>query len=191
MKHTLKVVLLTISILGLSLILTLVTSRRAQALVSTLVTITNGAANPVVTNNLGAPPASMVSLSCYLPVFATCTVGYWNLVTASGNLHSYSVPAGYNLVVTDIDIEVISSPEQSNVLSVHSAETGVIFLSDTMITDKNGHGAFREHLVTGIAFAELPSIVVANDSPTSFPSANFSVQGYLVAVPSPAASSTN
>jgi hypothetical protein len=221
-KRIQKVVILTFSILGLSLVVGLVTSHQVRAGVSALVTVTNDAANPIptsVTNSylnpivvnfpshLGVPPSKFVSLNCASFTTSTYTVvlggtgpssvqiqhlvqqcSDWFLNNVGGTgQDGYSVPSGYDLIITDI--EVASSSLAGNGVQL-TVTTGPgsgqsMVLQDTGTYDSNNAAAFREHMITGFSCTSLPGVTlnvagtqgaVLNVPPT------IDIQGYIVPI---------
>ena len=83
MKRVGRVVVLTLSIIGLSLILGVATSRSVRAAVSALVTVSNTSANPVPNQSVEAKNAFQTRV--YL--------------TLSSNSHQITIPQGQRLVV--------------------------------------------------------------------------------------------
>ncbi len=175
MKHTKKILLVTVSVIGLSVILGLVTSRQARATVSALVTVANGSSNPVVTSSLGSPSSVLVSLTCTNTSSATSAIcTQWSLNGPGGTEQAnYSVPSGYNLVITDIECSGTDAPGTLETLAVTVNDFGRFY--DVVTSDSIGVISFREHLTTGIAFSTMPSVGM-NGSPTL---RNLTIQGYL------------
>jgi hypothetical protein len=175
MKHTKKILLVTVSVIGLSLVLGLVTSRQARATVSALVTVANGSTNPVVTSSLGSPSSVLVSLTCVnVSSFSPGICTQWSLTTAGGTVQSnYSVPSGYYLVITDIECSGTDTPGTLETLAVTVNDFGRFW--DVVTSDSIGVISFREHLTTGIAFSAMP-VVGMSGSPVL---RNLTIQGYL------------
>lgn len=175
MKRMRKILLVTFSMIALSLILGLLSSRQARATVSALVTVANGTSNPVLTSSLGSPSSVMVSLTCtntsqFSPGFCTA----WSLNTAAGpEQPNYSVPSGYNLVITDIEASATDTPGTLETLAVTVNDFGRFY--DVVTSDSIGVISFRDHLTTGIAFSTMPSVGLAG-SPLL---RNLTIQGYL------------
>jgi len=96
MKRFFRPLVLTLSIIGLSLILGVATSRDVRAAVSALVTVANTPANPVPTQPVDAKNAFQTSLSLGLvPQAITIPVGQRlvvDFVTISGIAQSLSGP---------------------------------------------------------------------------------------------------
>jgi hypothetical protein len=175
-----------------------------------LTAITNTSANPVAVNfpsHLGVPPSKFVSLNCaafstsnytsggsftvdsaplrILHLVDQCSDWFLNNVGGTGQ-DGYSVPSGYDLIITDI--EVVSSSASGNGLSLKvttgagSGQSSV--LQDVGAYDGNGNTVFREHLITGFSCTALPNLILDESQvggltyPTN--SASFDIQGYLV-----------
>lgn len=222
MKRIQNIALLTLCILGLSLILGLVTSRQVRAAVSALVTVTNDATNPVPTSitntylnpiavnlptHIGVAPSKFVSLNCAsfttststspgsisptgitLPVHHLvdeCSDWYLNNVGGAGQ-DGYSVPSGYELIITDIEIVASSTAGNGLHLDVKtgpgSGQSSV--LRDFTAFNSHGDAVFREHLITGFACTALPDVMLDESQagglsgPTNTP--YYDIQGYLV-----------
>jgi hypothetical protein len=175
MKHMKKILLVSCSVIGLSLILGLVTSRQARATVSALVTVANGNSNPVVTSSLGSPASVLVSLTCTGTSSATPAIcNEWSLTTAGGTVQDhYSVPAGYYLVTTDIECSATDTPGTLETLAVTVNGFGRFW--DVVTSDTIGVISFRDHLTTGIAFSTMPAVGMNGSAGLR----NLTIQGYL------------
>jgi hypothetical protein len=219
-KRIQKIAVLTLSILGMSLILGLVTFRQVRAAVSALVTVTNDATNPVPTSinnsylnpiavnfptHLGVAPSKFVSLNCaqfststYTVVLGgtgsaplriphqvdQCSDWFLNNVGGTGQ-DGYSVPSGYDLIVTDIEVASSSGAGNGASLTVAtSAGSGQsTVLEDAGTYDSNGAAVFREHMITGFSCTALPALILnvaETQSPIPGNSFSFNIQGYLV-----------
>jgi hypothetical protein len=88
MKRFGKVLVLTLSIIGLSLILGIATSRNVRAAVTALVTVANTSANPVPTQSVDAKNAFQTELSVTTPNVAL----------------PVAIPSGQRLVIDFISI---------------------------------------------------------------------------------------
>jgi hypothetical protein len=93
MKRIGRIALLTLSIIGISFVLTLATSHKVRAAVSALVTVSNTAANPVPTQSMDAQNAFQTDI----------TVGF--------NSQDITIPSGQRLVIDFVAISgVVQSP---------------------------------------------------------------------------------
>lgn len=222
MKPIRKILALTLSILGMSLIVGLVTSHQVRAAVSALVTVTNDAANPIptsVTNSylnpivvnfpshLGVPPSKFVSLNC--AAFSTstytivlggpgsssvqiqhlvqqCSDWFLNNVGGAGQ-DGYSVPSGYDLIITDIEVASSSlggNGVQLNVTTGPGSGQSTV-LQDAGTYDSYGAAVFREHMTTGFSCTALPGVTLnvsgLQGPPQGLPP-TVDIQGYIVPI---------
>ena len=113
MKRIGRIALLTLSILGLSFVLTLATSHKVRAAVSALVTVSNTAANPVPTQSVDAQNAFQTSF----------TLGF--------DVVPVTIPSGQRLV---IDFVAIDGAVQSNDGPIQP----VIFFNSTLTGGGSG-----------------------------------------------------
>ena len=81
-----------------ALVIGLAAPKTVHALVSALVTVTNTSANPVPTTDVMRSVAQNVELQCHI------FQGGCFLVSPTGNLSTFTVPSGSNLVITDVEI---------------------------------------------------------------------------------------
>jgi len=207
----LKRLLIAVGAIALvAVVISLVAPNALRAGVSALVTVTNDVTNPIptsVTNSysnpivvnfpshLGVPPSKFVSLNCAKfttgsrPVFLSsaqvyqCSDWFLNNVGGTGQ-DGYSVPSGYDLIITDIEVASSSLSGNGLLLNVAtSAGSGQsTVLQDAGTSDSNGYGVFREHLITGFSCTALPALtleVVGQSLAVSTPP-SFNIQGYLV-----------
>jgi hypothetical protein len=92
MKRIGRIALLTLSILGVSFILTLATSHKVRAAVSALVTVSNTSANPVPTQSVDAENAFQTSF----------TLGFDNV--------PITIPSGKRLVIDFVEVNGFAQP---------------------------------------------------------------------------------
>lgn len=171
--------------------------------------ITNTSADPVVVNlptHIGVVPSKFVSLNCAAfstSTYATggsstpssiqfpvhhlvdqCSDWFLNNVGGAGQ-DGYSVPSGFELIITDI--EVVSASASGNGLQLN-VTTGPgngqsLVLRDAGTYDSNGYAVFREHMITGFACTALPNLSLDEAQTSSAITSNspsFNIQGYLV-----------
>jgi hypothetical protein len=95
------------SIVVVALVLALVSPKSMRAAVSTLVTVSNSLANPVLTEPATSTATQIVALYCNLSSAPGAGLLGCQLVMPGGGLgsSSYIVPAGQNLVITDVEID--------------------------------------------------------------------------------------
>jgi hypothetical protein len=110
MKRFGRISMLTLGILGLSLVIGLATSRQVRAAVTALVTVANTAANPVPTQSMDAQTAFQANL----------TVGF--------NGQSVAIPQGQRLVIDFVTINGVvqsgSGPVQPSVILASTLNGG-------------------------------------------------------------------
>jgi hypothetical protein len=110
MKRIGRIALLTLSILGVSFVLTLATSHKVRAAVSALVTVSNTSANPVPTQSVDAENAFQTSV----------TLGFDNV--------PITIPSGKRLVVDFVEIDGIAQsaggPIQPDIMFYSSLNGG-------------------------------------------------------------------
>ena len=110
MKRLGRISVLTLTIIGLSLVVGLVTSRQVRAAVSALVTVSNTSANPVPTESVDASNAIEYEVQ----------IGF--------NSQSIPIPAGKRLVVDFVTVHGVvnslSGPIQPDVLLQSSLNGG-------------------------------------------------------------------
>jgi hypothetical protein len=95
------------SLVVVALVLALASPRAVRAVVTTLVTIQNNLANPVVTEPATSTATQIETLYCNLSSAPGAGLLGCQLVMPGGALGttSYIVPAGQNLVITDVEID--------------------------------------------------------------------------------------
>ena len=94
------------SILAAALLLALAAPKSAHAIVAALVQVTNTAANPVPVFDVRASAQQYVELAC------TFTAGNCAQINADGSVvdAAWTVPAGMQYVITDVEISSAMSP---------------------------------------------------------------------------------
>jgi len=157
------------------------TSVRAVAEKITTVFVTNDAANPVPVNVVNRPPSQFVTLVRLGPF----NEGYRQQF-ANGDTDSqqFSIPAGFVLVITDIDVVFRRIPADAGksgtyFLTSTDAASGTVTRARLMTTlNSEGEGIDGQHLQTGIV------IVSTSTLGDTIPDSSFDVatlRGYLAA----------
>jgi hypothetical protein len=86
-----------------ALVLALASPKAARSAVTTLVTVSNTLANPVVTEGSTTTATQIVALYCNLS--ETSPLGCVQLMPGGGlGATTYTIPAGQNLVITDVQV---------------------------------------------------------------------------------------
>jgi len=173
MKRVGRIALLTLSVIGLSLILGVATSRSVRAAVSALVTVSNTPANPVPTQAVDAKNAFEETLSLGL------------------SPQPISIPAGQRLVVDFITIsgiaDSLTGPIQPTIILQSSLNGGgsASYYLDPAPSPVNIPGANQLYLaqpLTVYADNLTVSPAYAGFPPYTF-IFNVAISGHLVPVP--------
>jgi hypothetical protein len=128
MKRFGRISVLTLSIVGLSLILGIATSRNVRAAVSALVTVSNTLANPVPTQSVDAQNAFQADVTITWP-----------------NAQSITIPAGQRLVVDFVAIH-----------GVANSLSGAIQPSIILESSLTGGGSANYYLQPGPSPVNIP-----------------------------------
>jgi ABC-type transport system substrate-binding protein len=110
------------SIVAVALALALASPKTVRAVVSTLVTVSNTSASPAVTEGVPSMATQIIQLVCYAG--AQCVQ-----LMPGGALPStgYTIPAGQNLVITDVQINSPSGGgvDRIGLSPIFSATSGI------------------------------------------------------------------
>jgi hypothetical protein len=181
------------TVLLLALALQLVAPKAVRAVVSTLVTIANTSSNPVPVQVVKQSTANVVNL-VYDPDYLV-----YDQLLPNGTLVPYSIPAGEQLVITDINWQAVCANDGrgSNCISVagngvslalkfansstSSPYAGTFFSQATFTTDNGLLTAGKsETLRTGIATSQLPTPGFLQDCLCGVNILSLNLNGYLV-----------
>ncbi len=140
------------------------------------VNVTNTAANPVPTQNVGGgaathvgqPARNLVNLSCQFPSAESC-------------VQAFSVPAGQAFVITDLQWSVFTSLGQGNYEGVALTVNSNLVALVGGLVDGDGFALGQNHLGTGIVVTPGQQLSVTRVYGTSGFIHLVLVQGYLVA----------
>ncbi len=173
MKRLGRISLMTLSVIGLSLILGVATSRSVRAAVSALVTVANTSANPVPTQGVDAKNAFQTSFNLQL------------------NPQAITIPAGQRLVVDFITVsgiaDSLSGPIQPTIILQSSLNGGgsASYYLDPAPSPVNIPGANQLYLAKGLTvYADSLTVspAYAGFAPFTF-TFNVSLSGHLVPMP--------
>ena len=150
--------------------------RAAHAVAAALVQVANTTANPVPTTEMSRQANQTVEIACnaYTPGYGPPCV---QLNSQGGNIGNFTIPAGQQFVLTDVDATMIDS---TNV----GGQTGIIFVQDGTSREiwyfPNGGPTTQMHFNSGIAIAagqqlEIESLANPNVTPRVL------MHGYLTA----------
>ena len=175
MKRFGKVLVLTLSIIGLSLILGIATSHEVRAAVTALVTVANTSANPVPTQSMDAKNAFQTEV----------------FVLSAGQLHAVAIPSGQRLVIEYITIFGFASssagPTQP-VIQLQSHLTGgtsaTYFFEPgpNPVNDPTGRGVYLAQPVKVYADTLNMDLGFTDNSPFLY-QMNVAISGHLVPIP--------
>jgi hypothetical protein len=182
MERYKKFFLLAVSLGLLGVIVTVFGTKQAHALIATMVQVVNSASNPVpvagtvnMPTHLGQNPSSLITLEC---IVVTCTQQFADGST-TGSV--YTIPAGDELVVTDIDWRVSDPSKNAGDSVTFHLYAGGHPIYDTvgtnLLPDHSAAGA--DHLTSGIVLSVTPS----TDSPPTNGTVEVFLRGYLVPAP--------
>jgi hypothetical protein len=112
-----KILSKAVSVLGgislAALLIAALAPKVTRGVVASLVQVTNTSANPVpvgMATHLGVPPSAFVHLDCTYPPLPN-GVTVCQQILKDGSLAPFTVPAGKNLIVTDVEV-VLTSERQ-------------------------------------------------------------------------------
>jgi hypothetical protein len=172
MKRLGRISVLTLSIIGLSLILGIATSHSVRAAVSALVTVTNTSANPVPTQSVDAQNAFQTQLTA---TFAEAP-------------QQVAIPPGQRLVVEFVTItgDVFSPGVTQPVVILGSSLNGggsaSYYFSPVQTAVTGGLQSSMAQPVKVYADALLVSAGYAGATPTGF-TLSVAISGHLVPIP--------
>jgi hypothetical protein len=176
-----------------ALLIAALVPKATRAIVATLVQVTNTSANPVPVETVRQAASNFLTLEATgIPLFGA---GAWYQIFPDGSeaTSGYALPAGEQLVVTDVLVAVQCSgacPKagaQTSVVLPPAAgfgEVGPYYYVAALNYEADGFGgvfaAHSDHLTSGIVFSTLPSAHFNTgyglDSGESF---SVTIQGYL------------
>ena len=151
--------------------------RAAHAIAATLVQITNTTANPAITESIHMQASQLVQLTTPVQEALTPGTSYipMHQVTAAGySSAEYVVPAGQNLVITGIDVNLYSGKA---LLQLTSEINGALGISEMYLTNV---GFLQIRNSSGFVFPS-GSEVYLYDTPGYVGVLDANIHGYLTA----------
>jgi len=134
-------------------LITLMNPRTVHAVVAAaLVQVTNTAANPAVTQSVGAQAGNMVHLSCPVTLERTNFACFHFLANGSDPVESYTVPAGESLVITSLDVtpkDLTGCPGNYDLFVGTPSQVGAFLFVTTTNALVTTHFAYPYGLVIG------------------------------------------
>jgi hypothetical protein len=128
--------------------------------------------NVTMPTNLGIPVAGLITLFMH-------SGGDWSALFPDGSVVDfYALPAGHELLVTDISWLIESGTAGGVADFFLNGQNGQFVWEERQILDSNGMGVRSEHLTSPIPFPVLPTVYVSGavlDTP-------FFIRGYVVSL---------
>jgi hypothetical protein len=190
-----KILSKAVSVLGgislAALLIAALAPKVTRGVVASLVQVTNTSANPVpigMATHLGVPPSAFVHLDCSAPPLPN-GVTVCQQVLKDGSMAPFTVPAGKNLIVTDVELALTSEslctgfPLRSIVfIASLSPAPGVARVDDFLAAEPFEFQAFcaaigNRHYTSGLVFFSGERLGAVLD--VGFSLDNLSIHGYL------------
>jgi hypothetical protein len=189
-----KILSKAVSVLGgislAALLIAALAPKVTRGVVASLVQVTNTLANPVpigMATHLGVPPSAFVHLDCSAPPLPNL-VTVCQQVLKDGNKAPFTVPAGKNLIVTDVELALTTESLCTRIplgvfLASLSPAPGVARVDDFLAAEPFEFQAFcaaigNRHYTSGLVFFSGERLgAVLNEG--FFSIINLSIHGYL------------
>ena len=168
-------------------VLTLAIPRTAHAVTAALVQVTNTLANPAISQTTDKAAAQLVQLTGINGYYAagdgpTLLMGQFNPASDTTGSAPFTVPAGQNLVVTDIDLNFAGVTGDAGILLQNGNITPQSFSQFYQRLDYyNPQGEVNLHYNSGIVFPAGATVGVDFTASNSNAFVVVTMRGYLTA----------